>query len=128
MHIPVMPELLLQFEQQLRVSLGCLSMSPSIESFDSIAEILDVIGLTLYALKRADLLKSFRIIQSGASAMIQVKGKYERTGKVHMTDLEYLPIRNAVNEALTVLPKLSVSDLYLALQKLRSTAIQEKRT
>jgi len=118
-NIPVMPELLLQFEQQLRISLACLQSSSGLESFDAIAEILDIVGLTLEEMKRPSLLSSFRIIQSGASAMLQIKGKFERTDVIHMTDLEYLPIRNAVNEALEVLPKLSVTNLYMAMQEIK---------
>lgn len=118
--VPVMPELIKEFEEQLRISLACLRTSPSIESFDAVAEILNVIALTLESLKRPKLHASYKIITSGSSAMMQIEGKRERTGKVHMSDIEYLPILNAVNEALTVLPRLDVMSIYCALQKLRA--------
>ncbi|HVK55885.1 MAG TPA: hypothetical protein VM532_12760 [Burkholderiales bacterium] len=112
-----MPQLQREFAEQLHISLAVLRATPVIEAFDAVAMILDIIGVTLFELKRQDLHQSFVIIQSGASAMLQIKGKYERTGKVHMTTLEFLPIANAVNACLEVLPKLSVTDLYIARQK-----------
>lgn len=118
-NIPVMPELALDFERQLRSSLMMLRATPVIEAFDGVAEIIDVIGITLNRLKRADLHNAFRLIQSGASAMIQIKGKYERTGKVQMSELEYFPIVNAVNECIEVLPRLGVTNLYLSMQELK---------
>lgn len=125
-NIPVMPELLQQFELQLRLSLKVLRDTPALQAFDGLAEIMDVIGLTLSRLKRAGFYRSFTIIQSGASAMLQIKGKHERTGKVQMSDWEFLPIVNAVNECIDVLPKLNVMDLYASMEELKALKLAER--
>jgi hypothetical protein len=106
-----------QIGLELHVALAALSVAPAREQFDSIGQVLNIIGLTIEHDPRFP--AEFRIIQGGASAMNQIADGWTRTRTLRPTDLELLPIRNAVNVCDEISSRLDLTKLHLSIQKLR---------
>lgn len=114
--IPMTAALHDQFGITLHVSLAAMASAPSREQFDAIGQIFNVIALAIEHDKRFS--AEAVILASGASAMNQIASGCERTGNLRPTDIELLPVRNAVNVCDRILSRLDVTQLHLANVKL----------
>jgi hypothetical protein len=114
--IPMTAGLHDQFGMTLHTALAALAIAPSSDQFDAIGQIFNVIGLTIEHDERFS--AEAVILASGASAMNQIAAGYERTGTLRPTDVELLPVRNAVNVCDEILSRLDVTQLHLANVKL----------
>lgn len=113
-HIPITDGLRDQFGMQLHASLSCLEFAPSSDAFDALASIFNVAQLAIENDKR--LMREARLINGGATALNQIQARVSRHVTLH--PYEIAPIRVAVNTIDSILGRLDVSTLYLAMRKL----------
>src|SRR3546814_723578 len=102
--IPMMPALRDQFGMQMHTALLCLERAPGAEPFEALAEIFNVIQITLeHDTKRAH---EARLITGGAAALVQIEHRV-RQGMVPQP-YEIAPIQIAVNTIDAILGQLNV--------------------
>jgi hypothetical protein len=121
--VPVMRALRDEFAIVLHSALWALDNAPSVEVFDSLAAIFNVVQLALEHDKKHQ--HEARLITGGAAALNQVMPKVEAGLPLH--DHETAPIRVGVNTIDGLLGRLDVTQLYLAMTKLNAmkSAAQE---
>ena len=121
--IPMTKGLHDQFGMTLHTALAAMTLAPARDQFDAIAQIFNVIGLAIEHDARFTI--EAVALASGASAMNQIAAGCERTGALRPTEIEMLPVRNAVNICDEILSRIDVTHLYLAnkrLSEIRRTA------
>lgn len=112
--IPVCAPLRDEFSMLLHTSLWCLDNQPNSEAFNNLSRIFNIVGLALENDFRHQ--HEARLIAGGASALNQVLRKVEAGLK--LSEHESAPIRVAINSMDSLLGRLSVTDLYLAMKRL----------
>ena len=105
-----------QFGMTLHTALAAMAMAPSRDQFDAIAQIFNVIGLAIEHDARFS--AEAIVLASGASAMNQIAAGCDRTGTLRPTDLELMPVRNAVNVCDQILSRIDVTKLHFANRRL----------
>ena len=111
--IPMMPALKDQFGMQMHTALQCLEMTPSSDTFDSLAEVFNVVQVAIeHDAKRQH---EARLINGGAMALNQAQRRICAGVVPH--DYEIAPIRVAVNTIDSIMGKLDVLGLYTAMMK-----------
>lgn len=113
--IPVTSSLRDEFAMVLHTSLWSLDNAPSVDVFDSLASIFNVVQLALeHDVKRSH---EARLITGGAAALNQAMTKVVagQSPAAH----EIAPIRVGINTIDGLLGRLDVSALYGAMQRLR---------
>lgn len=114
--IPMTKGLHDQFGMTLHTSFAAMTLAPGRDQFDAIAQIFNVVALAIEDDQRFKL--EALILASGASAMNQISAGYDRTGIMRPTDLELLPVQNAINVCDWILPRIDVTKLHLANMRL----------
>ncbi len=113
--IPVTRGLRDEFAMVLHTSLWCLDRAPTVDVFDNLAGVFNVVQLALE--HDAQHQHEARLITGGAAALNQVMPKVAdgRALAAHET----APIRVGVNTIEALLGRLDATALYLAMQRLR---------
>lgn len=114
--IPMTKELYDTFGIYLHVALATLQKRPDTDAFDAIAQIMNVVALTI----KDDLrfIDEMLYISSGIRMMNDVSNKC--TAGLPLKDYELACITLAVNTIDKILPRLDVSKLYLANATIRN--------
>ncbi len=95
-----------------------LKTQPTFEAFDCVANILNLVALSIA--ERPDLLHYFRVLQSAALAMEDIRKRSEQLGRVEMRMLEAQSIVNAIIRFDEILPCITYRTLKLSLRTLES--------
>lgn len=109
---------------QLHAGLLALEKAPSPNCFDALAEIFNIIGLTLENDPR--LSDESRCICGGAAALNQVEERVCLHGRPPL-DHELTPIRIAVNTIDAILPRLDMSRMYVAMARLQQIRLNPQQ-
>lgn len=112
--IPMMRELRDMMSLQLYASTDALIKQPSLDQFQAVAQIVNVVALTIDDDKRFSTERLH--ISSGIAAMMQISRKCE-TG-LKLRDDEVASINLMVSTIDRILSRLDVSKLYLSMRKL----------
>lgn len=112
--IPVCGALRDEFSMVLHTSLWCLDHRPSADAFNNLSRIFNIVGLALENDHRH--VHEARLIAGGASTLNQVMGKVDAGLK--LAEHESAAIRVGINTMDGLLGRLSVTDLYLAMNRL----------
>lgn len=112
MNIPMTKPLHDEFALTLHMALANMSLMPSKDHFDAIAQIFNVVGLAIEDDVR--FVVEARILNGGASAMNQISDAFARSACLRPTNLELLPVQQAANICDRILPRLNVTRLHLA--------------
>jgi hypothetical protein len=115
-HIPITGALRDEFAMSLHTALWCLDHSPSVEAFDKLGGIFNVVQVALE--NDAKHQHEARLINGGALALNQIMPKVE--AGLALSDYETAPIRVGVNTIDGLLGKLSVTTIYTAMQRLNA--------
>lgn len=99
----------------LHLSYNMLATAPDENAFSQLAHTINVIGIAITGDVR--FVDEMRIISSASAAMNQIGAK---EGLLRATQLELLPVLNAVSVIDKLLPRLEVSRLYQAMAQLRT--------
>ncbi len=99
-------------------NLTALRLHPSYAAFDTLANLFNMVGIATD--KRFDLKDEFRLIQSAALAMEDIRKRSEKFGEIKCNDREYSTIANAITRLHLVLPRLNCRELYIAQEELRN--------
>jgi len=117
--IPMMAELKDQFGMQMHTALSCLEMAPTSDTFDALAEVFNVVQVAIEHNPRRS--HEARLINGGAMALNQAQQRICADVVPH--DYEIAPIRVAVNTIDSMMGKLDVTGLYVAMQKLKAMKV-----
>lgn len=118
--VPVTKELHDQIGMGLHTAYAVLERAPDATAVDQLAEGLGMVGLAIEG--DARFTDALRQVDSAVRALEQIGAK---GGTLTTTALELAPIRNAVLEVDSLLPRLDGVKLFQALQKLRVMAAQK---
>lgn len=118
--IPVMPDLQWEFMAASHGSLAALRLAPSVEAFDQLAAVFNVIHVALYDKGIAN-----PILNSGMQALIDIAEREARLGKIELGQYDLQPLELAVLECEQLVKQLDIMSLYFAQKKLRLIAAAE---
>lgn len=105
-HVPVMPDLQFEFAKSAHGALAALRLAPSLEAFDQLSGVFNVIAVALHMRG-----KRSAILDSGIRAMNDVSRRAANCGAIGIARHELPPIENAVIECEAILPVLDALGL-----------------
>jgi hypothetical protein len=114
--LPVMPSLRDEFALTMHMALANLRILPTMDHWDSIAQIFNVISLTIENDIRFK--TESRVLAGGARAMNEIECRFKGRSDFRPSLIEIAPIEPAVNVVDAILPKLNVMVLYHSMQRL----------
>jgi hypothetical protein len=120
--IPMTPGLGDQIALHMHASLSSLAMRSDVDSFDSLAGIVNMVGVAIQNDARFE--HEYRLVSGGAMAMNDI-GKLIQA-QLPLQDRHIAPVRVAVNAIDQILSRLDVSRLYLS-ERLAVAAVREMR-
>jgi len=106
---PVMKELHDEIAMGMHMAYATLASAPDGNAFNMLASILNMVSLAIDGDSRFP--DEARVLQSAVLAMNQIGRK---TGALSATQIELLPVRNALGVVDKILPRLDVVKLHLA--------------
>lgn len=107
--IPVMADLQREFMFASHGALAALRLAPTIDAFDQLAGLFNVIAIAL-----KDKGGRSVVLESGMRALQEVCDRIDRTGAIAITRFELPPIENAVVECEQIVKQLDVVRLHYA--------------
>lgn len=112
--VPVMPELQREFMMAGHGALAALRLAPSVDAFEQLAGVFNVIGVALL-----DKGITSVILESGMRALIDVANRSDRTGKIAIGKYELRPIELAMLECETLIKELDLVGIEVARRKIQ---------
>lgn len=121
--LPMTPGLSEQIALHMHASLASLRFAGDVDSFDSLAGIINMVGIAIEADPRFE--REFRLVTGGAMAMNQISTLVESGLK--LKDHHIAPIQVAVNVIDEILGRIDVSRLFVS-EKIAVAASRQLRT